>query len=217
MYAALSIQRLLSLVDAKHHDLVRDHWHADEGRFALEYMTALAGLQKAHEIPITSTSKVYFQVDKSGVQVHPNFVHRNANSRITLAQTDATPPLSLPIAAAHHPSHIRKLRKPMSLTTKKSSLANTASPLVINSHSKVTASITLSTLFDAEKQTHRNLTEALERTKRRREEINSKKAHVDKGKKPALYKLNLELWEEALGGEVDFNVSLLQLFFTVII
>jgi hypothetical protein len=80
MYAALSNQRLLSLVDAKYHDLVRDRWRGDEGYFALESMMELAGVQKTHVGPIT-TSEVRFQVIDScevGTQVRPHSVHHDA-------------------------------------------------------------------------------------------------------------------------------------------
>ncbi|OJT12315.1 hypothetical protein TRAPUB_11142 [Trametes pubescens] len=103
-YDALDTARLLAQRDSRLQDLIRGTWVGDEGRRALQLVTALAGLVD----PATGTASApaASAAGESGIEPSTRIDHRPQASVAA-----ETPPL--PIAAARHPSHLHALSAPL--------------------------------------------------------------------------------------------------------
>lgn len=136
---------------------------------------------------------------------------------MTRAKASATAPL-LPAAAAHYPSNLRKLRRPLLAATK--SKFHTPHPVQdIQRTDDVTTSVIpglqlLAETVDAKVRTHqilettllrqRRITERLQLKLHKRQQTtsNSRNLHV-----------KLDLWDRGHGRDVNFTVGPLELFF----
>lgn len=178
-YSALSTDRLLALADSKLHELTKSHWH---GRGAgLDWLAELAGLR---QLQPSSKSQVRLAEMKA------------PDSELQVNSLPSGPPPPLPIAAAHHPSHLRKLRKPIFPKVK-------TTPAVSGNHLSHPdqtrrphahhAEVVLSPYLDAEKRVHQSLNDALARNRKGNEDLRRRR----RAKARQTSKLDsnwLELW-----------------------
>jgi len=115
----------------------------------------------------------------------------------------------LPVAAAHHPASIRKIRTPIYVLPKENTVDS--NNIVSTTESESHASIALSACLEREKSTQTALLDALARTQRVGEGVSEQltQMRIESGKSGnSQHENNFTLWEEhdvPLGG-VNFNV-----------
>ena len=115
----------------------------------------------------------------------------------------------LPIAAAHHPSFLRKLRPSILAPPQKFKLAVDTSLFLdaTTEHTKSHADTLLSVHLYAEKRMTSALQEALARTRTTGEGLQVRLIEMQKGKSGAQSILNLRLDNESQHKSIDFTVS----------
>ncbi|KAI0796119.1 hypothetical protein C8Q75DRAFT_362241 [Abortiporus biennis] len=96
-YYQIPTEKLLSLCDSRLHDIIKDHWNTDRGPCSLLLLKQLAGIGEPRD------------------KINPpdDAVCENCPEAHTTSSNLSTPVLPLPVAAAHHPTHISALRKPI--------------------------------------------------------------------------------------------------------
>ncbi|KAF5360234.1 hypothetical protein D9757_012891 [Collybiopsis confluens] len=185
-YASLSTTRLTALRDAKLEDtLNKEEWSSADARKALEFLRTLRGLG----------------VVESGTRGDVAVMSRPHNRHLR--------PQLLPITAAHYPSHLRRLEKPVLdlARTKLSELTrkdatNVAKPLKT---SLPRADVIMQECLETENRAHNALQEALNPLKRekmileqRSDKIRARRFRVHE--KPSF-------WTNEYGLRLDFNVK----------
>ncbi|KAF9480368.1 hypothetical protein BDN70DRAFT_619803 [Pholiota conissans] len=147
-YNELPTERLQALANATLQDLLQRQWTGEDGKAALDFIVELAALK------LSSTSLI-----RSGhVAVHP-------------AAMAPVTPSPLPIAAAHHPAHLKRLRRPIFASAAKgSTITDGAPPLPVRSHAEV---ITAERLV-SQKWTHQHIKDALSRLQKKGSEMREK-------------------------------------------
>ncbi|KAJ3510798.1 hypothetical protein NLJ89_g4472 [Agrocybe chaxingu] len=146
LYANFSTERLQLLAHSKLQELENNHWQGEGGRAALLFLTDLAGLRSSLSSPPSSSSSLCPKPSSSRPLV-------------------STHPSPLPVAAAHHPAYLKKLRQPVFYS--KASKHELAGPAT----HQTPAEILLAGRIHTRKQTRQVLHDALSRAKRRGEEL----------------------------------------------
>ncbi|KAF9556493.1 hypothetical protein CPC08DRAFT_91643 [Agrocybe pediades] len=149
-YESISTERLRTLATSKRHALLRQLWTGDEGEGALSLLMSLAGLH------FQNTSVSFSLTHPDSVYADPNIV---------------AIPSPLPMAAAHHPSHLKRLRKPIfQLKAKPGSTPGIHSTNPTGPH----AQVALSEHLDSEKRMRQMLSNALANTQRKHAQLRLK-------------------------------------------
>ncbi|KAF4611011.1 hypothetical protein D9613_006524 [Agrocybe pediades] len=160
-YESISTERLRTLATSKRHALLRQLWTGDEGEEALSLLMSLAGLH------FQNTSVSFSLAHPDGVSADPNIV---------------AIPSPLPMAAAHHPSHLKRLRKPIfQLKAKPGSTPGINSTNPTGSH----AQVALSEHLDSEKRMRQMLLDALANTERKHAQLRLKYESLKSTKLPS--------------------------------
>ncbi|KZT25188.1 hypothetical protein NEOLEDRAFT_1241951 [Neolentinus lepideus HHB14362 ss-1] len=156
-YDRLTTDRLLMLADSRQQDLLKSYWKSELGQSALNNVVDAAGVRRCP----TPVNDVEGRGNIPGATSENKGISNNLGSHLA--------PQSLPIAAAHHPVHMRKLEK--SVFDKPRKLATQTNPVQdrleegrpsTGSH----ALITMAEPLDTEKRIQRALQDALARTRR---------------------------------------------------
>ncbi|PPQ72765.1 hypothetical protein CVT26_003147 [Gymnopilus dilepis] len=187
-YASFSTERLQALVEAKFQSLLQSYWKDEAGKNALLLFIELAGIRLAAS---------------------------NSNSLLLLPQTagaDVSPanaiPSPLPVAAAHHPAHLKKLRRPVFQQAKAKSIpVNENASSTHAPASKSPAEIMLAPQIDSEKRVHQALVDALARTRRAGEDLKTKFDEWRQRRTPAaMTSPSLDVfWTPSSGFQIDFD------------
>lgn len=131
----MSTPRLKGLVDSTLEELLRHRWTGADGKRAIEFAIELAGLRLASSyssLPLGSTD------------------YGTDTSKITVIT-----PSPLPVAAAHHPAHLKRLRRSV-LQPKDNGTAGTGMSPASLSHAK----IIIVERLEVEKRMHQTLIDA---------------------------------------------------------
>ncbi|RDB23829.1 hypothetical protein Hypma_008945 [Hypsizygus marmoreus] len=188
-YASLPTNRLVALTNSKHQDLLRRIWLGHNGRRALDFLTKLSGIDDGSGSDSTTLSEPL--------------------SVMSTAQLPTILPQPLPVAAAHHPGNLKKLRKPIFASTKQKPAPPTieGAEAVMKPGTRNFAKIALADRVDAEARTHQALADALVRLRKVGEGLVLRKRRLDetllerKGVQP------LNLWQPQRGPPVDFDTQ----------
>ncbi|KAG6853130.1 hypothetical protein C0991_006653 [Blastosporella zonata] len=215
-YTTFPTNRLHSLVRSKHEDLLRTSWEGPNGRRALEFLINAAGIVVIHD-ELEAEAEEKADILQSNLRV-------NHSSAPPQGQ-----PQPLPIAAAHHPAYLKKIRKPILPTTSSANaLAKSQSQPQPQPQSIISAPtpapLALSDRREAEAQTHKALIEALAKIKKvgrelaerakvldakrgvkpNRRNIGNNSKHIKKKEDAAL---KLDLWHPEPIVSVDFETT----------
>ncbi|KIK54228.1 hypothetical protein GYMLUDRAFT_264742 [Collybiopsis luxurians FD-317 M1] len=131
-YAFLSTRRLIALRDSKLEDILcREVWSGDGGRRALDFFVYLAGVRS----------------DAGGEKKIEKVEPKKDNCKQFLTHDREPEAQPLLIAAAHHPSHIKRLKKSV-LTLARIQLAKSEAPArgglplkLVNDHTQATVAL----------------------------------------------------------------------------
>ncbi|KAF8799975.1 hypothetical protein BYT27DRAFT_7118735 [Phlegmacium glaucopus] len=178
-YASFSIQQLQAISESKMQDLLEGGWAGKEGRDALGLFIELVGLKSSTDGPEPLQEAV-----KDAPIVRP----------LSLCKQ----PSPLPVAAAHHPSHLKKFRRAIFQTKH----AQTTEP-----PSRSHAEIKLSDSLESEKRTRQTLVDSLSRTQNHRVEL-LKKLKALKSSIPSPTTHTLDSWtfpSELVLGSFDWD------------
>ncbi|KAF8156925.1 hypothetical protein B0H34DRAFT_478423 [Crassisporium funariophilum] len=156
-YDSCSARQLQTLAESKMQELLQRHWASEEERKCFRSFAMLIGL------------------------TNPNQTHLPAEQVLDgiLATKNPACPATLPIAAAHHPSHLKRLRRTIfqtKQTLNQSSIGDMARPTetIMKSH----AEIALSEGFQSEKLMCQALADALSRTRKQHSDLTEKLKHM---------------------------------------
>ncbi|KAF9461511.1 hypothetical protein BDZ94DRAFT_1221281 [Collybia nuda] len=192
-YSHLETERLVSLVTSKLNDLHDKLWYAQAGRLALQFLARLYGLTSPETLGVPHTDP----------EDSTNF------------KNPTTPPQPLPIAAAHHPANLKKLRKPVFSSTKKLRGGNqvdgkgtfvSAQP----NHSQSVAEVTLSGYLDSELGRQREIVGALAKLKEIGQELLTRAKTLEDKYKSKAGRSTLTLWQPSGGSPatiINFTVK----------
>ncbi|KAH9479899.1 hypothetical protein JR316_0008495 [Psilocybe cubensis] len=145
-YSAIPTDKLKALADSKLEELLQRYWVGEEGKHLLSFLVLLAGIKSARA---------------------PSIVNMNLSDQPSAKPTGPPPPL--PVAAAHHPSHLKRLRRPVFQVKVKSNVGP-----VGNISSKAHAEIMLSEYRETERLMRLNLLDALTQTRKIGSELRGK-------------------------------------------
>ncbi|OSD05308.1 hypothetical protein PYCCODRAFT_1223699 [Trametes coccinea BRFM310] len=197
-YDSLDTARLLALRDSRLQDLLRGSWRDDEGRRALQLVTSLAGLVDTAN---SSASPPGARVDEIGMQ-------SSSTCKESQVPTALDAALSLPIAAARHPSHLHGLRAPLFPKAKPSPASNE------DGAQAPRLSYAVEERFAAIEDVHRSLQEALAATQAIHARLDQRLRKA-KGRQPTSapartskarpLKLDGSLWAQRTGDGVSFK------------
>lgn len=98
-----------SLAEAQFVRLLKTHWKSNQGKVALSYLQQLADIGSSDASPKS----------RRALNAYPDVVevrecldsHEKRLNWSTLSQDFVVKPLSLPVAAAQHPTHLKKLKR----------------------------------------------------------------------------------------------------------
>ncbi|KAL7280594.1 hypothetical protein ACG7TL_005529 [Trametes sanguinea] len=197
-YDSLDTARLLALRDSRLQDLLRGSWRDDEGRRALQLVTSLAGLVDTAN---SSASPPGARVDEIGMR-------SSSTCKESQVPTALDAALSLPIAAARHPSHLHGLRAPLFPKAKPSPASNEDGAQAPH------LSYAVEERFAAIEDVHRSLQEALAATQAIHARLDQRLRKA-KGRQPTSapartskarpLKLDGSLWAQRAGDGVSFK------------
>ncbi|KAF8210954.1 hypothetical protein K438DRAFT_2011392 [Mycena galopus ATCC 62051] len=140
-YSSFSTEKLVAVAESKLRDALGAQWSGPNGHSALQLLADMFELKQLHFSSDTTSMSAPTTIDTLG--------------------TEATPPSSLPIAAAHHPATLRELSK--RIFPKGS--GETLGPLPTDP-SRPHAAIVLAERLDAEERMLRGLGDGLARTRK---------------------------------------------------
>ncbi|KAJ7239605.1 hypothetical protein B0H12DRAFT_1326620 [Mycena haematopus] len=176
-YSSLSTEKLVAVADSKLRDALSAHWSGASGHSALRFLAEMLQLKPlASSPPATGTI--------NGV-------------------TAPTPPSSLPIAAAHHPSTLRKLSQKIFLKTV---VAPTHPTVAVASRPH--AAIVLAVSVDAEDRMRQALADRLSRTRKITDELKARLARAvtqNSTHQHAPRSVDMNLWKDVHQMSVDFE------------
>ncbi|KJA14143.1 hypothetical protein HYPSUDRAFT_208948 [Hypholoma sublateritium FD-334 SS-4] len=135
-YDIVPTPRLKDLVDSTLGELLRNRWTGADGKRALEFAIELAGLRLASSLPSLSLASKEHDI--------------NAEKSTIITSSP------LPVAAAHHPTHLKRLRRSV-LQPRESGGASTVAPPAFLSHAK----IIIADRLEVEKSMHQTLVDAI--------------------------------------------------------
>ncbi|KAL1685098.1 hypothetical protein GGG16DRAFT_129608 [Schizophyllum commune] len=206
-YEGLTTQRLVEYAESKYQDLL-SAWSVP----ALDFLIETAGVSRQDPAGTTSS------------KVAPS---TTAFSRSTLLKTastsKATAPQPLPVAAAHHPSYLKKLRKPLSAGADPSrSRASQSRPHASDrgvhasdaAGAQAAAAPQTARLVERERQMKRALLRELDKVRRRRGEAEERLLQALRQKrKPAgrARQEKLDIWVPPSPTIISFDVPLRRL------
>ncbi|KAG6887943.1 hypothetical protein C0995_011457 [Termitomyces sp. Mi166 len=101
-HTSVPTPRLVALVDAQYHKLLRASWAGPRGKEALEFLMSATGIER----PAISN-------DASSGSAPDTKSNLAVQGQVQGQGQPQPHPLPLPVAAAHHPAHISKFRKPV--------------------------------------------------------------------------------------------------------
>lgn len=150
-YDAIPTSRLKSSVDAVLQELLKQRWTGDNGQHALKFVVELAGLRLSSSLP---TSRPLGSIDHG------------------TGASSSTPviPSPLPIAAAHHPAHLKRMRRSVLQRKVNQASDSDVTPVPLRAHSE----IVIADHLDSEKRMYRTLVDALAKLQRRCSEAKEK-------------------------------------------
>ncbi|KAF5383838.1 hypothetical protein D9615_003855 [Tricholomella constricta] len=192
-YSTLSTDRLVATVKSKYQDLLCRLWSRPNGQVALDFLVKASGLE------ISDTATTEHVLSDTEPKSHYPIIS----------------PQPLPVAAAHHPLNLKKIRKPIFLTPKSQRPVNgaeTAVPGTAKAKSnRSLATVALSDLFHSELRRHQALNEALSRVRTVGRDLitRTKALEAKRTTKQAIVKpgFSLNLWEPALGTPINFDTQ----------
>ncbi|KAI5832694.1 hypothetical protein K523DRAFT_139409 [Schizophyllum commune Tattone D] len=201
-YEGLTTQRLVEYAESKYQDLL-SAWSAP----ALDFLIETAGVSRQ---------------DPAGPTSRKDAPSTTAFSRSTLLKSastsKATAPQPLPVAAAHHPSYLKKLRKPLSAGADPSrSRASQSRPHASDrgahasdaAGAQAAAAPKTARLVERERQMKRALLRELEKVRRRRGEAEERLQQALRQKrKPAgvAREGRLDIWVPPSPTKISFDV-----------
>ncbi|KDR70941.1 hypothetical protein GALMADRAFT_144407 [Galerina marginata CBS 339.88] len=170
-FASLSTERLQALAESKLQILLQQHWTGEAGRKVFFSLVELAGIRLSSSSSLSSSS----------ISLSAEQIELDKSSKPT------GHPSPLPIAAAHHPAHLKRLRKPIFQPKFKSNSTDLATPapdifqppssalpLPPRVRAQSHAAIILAADIDAEKHMRQTLGEALAQAKQVGEGLSAK-------------------------------------------
>ncbi|KAF8194937.1 hypothetical protein BJ912DRAFT_159770 [Pholiota molesta] len=141
-YDGMTTDRLKALVNSALQELLQRQWSGENGTAALYFVIELAALK------LSSTPSLNLSHDRVNTSTIPPVV-----------------PSPLPVAAAHHPAHLKRLRRPVFGTKNKTSAQSEhVPPLPARSHAEIIIAERIAPL----KRTHQTLADALSRLEQKR-------------------------------------------------
>ncbi|KIM88355.1 hypothetical protein PILCRDRAFT_814255 [Piloderma croceum F 1598] len=198
-YDALPTDRLLTLADSMFQGFCQDFCDDVEDRRALNFTLELAGLSGTDMLRLNLVN-----TSPSAAGLGADFMSRDLEAKILPVQ-------ALPIAAAHHPSSLRNLRRSLFAPSKPSSSAceTGVNAETVTERTKSHAEISLSVHLSAEKKTKSALNDALTQTQMMRHELRRQLTHakqMQSNKVDDQTSVQLDLWldVESEGSDVDF-------------
>ncbi|KAG5643375.1 hypothetical protein DXG03_001023 [Asterophora parasitica] len=197
-YSALSTERLAAFVQSKYQNLVRRAWSGQNGQLALEFLAKAAGLDTAETSTVASGKP-------SG----------STSIAAPKSQNPNVAPQPLPVAAAHHPSYLKKIRKPIFSTPRSQrsvEVADTeAKPSTTRNPGHSVAAVALAHRFESEARRHQALTEALSRGQAVGRDLVVRAKVLEakrKAKKaPTQPNFSLDLWQPDHEAPVNFDTK----------
>ncbi|KAJ7648234.1 hypothetical protein DFH06DRAFT_1095677 [Mycena polygramma] len=185
-YGSLSTEKLLAVAESKLRDLLAGPWAGPGGRTALIFLADLSGLR---------------QLNVSSTRSAPDIAATDGSVAM------ATPPPPLPIAAAHHPTTLRKFSRRIFPKQPVDAVSDN-SPVVAVPH----AAIALSGRVDAEARMLQALGDSVARTRKTTKELQARLAQRLTIQKPisnhALRSVNMNLWQNPQHIDIDFEPTL---------
>lgn len=170
-YGGLSTERLHSLAESKYRDLLKYHTtEAEDGTATLEGFLRITGLK----IPSLEPGSSSQPISSSYVFVPPKqqvhlFCATYALPRLTSRyQNKAVIPSPLPVAAAHHPAYLKKLKASRFVDTSASdpSENNTRDLRTLEQAARSYASSSVADMIENERGAHQILSAALSKARR---------------------------------------------------
>ncbi len=135
-YDTVPTPRLKDLVDSTLEELLKHRWTGAMGKRALEFVIELAGLRLTSSSPLLPLNSTEYGADSS--------------------KNTVIAPSPLPVAAAHHPAHLKRLRRSV-LQPKESGGASTVTAPPSLSHAR----IIIGDRLEVEKRMHQTFVNAI--------------------------------------------------------
>ncbi|KAF8074586.1 hypothetical protein FPV67DRAFT_1474082 [Lyophyllum atratum] len=191
-YSTLSIERLSALVEAKCQDLLRHRWSDPSGRRALDFLAKACGLEVANASSVEHNS-----LNPTNVQSKSNY--------------PAVAPLPLPLAAGHHPGHVKKLRKPVFSTPKPQRPVQSTEAVAMGKRTRSMATIMFSDRSEYESRIHEALSAALEKARNVGHDIAARAKALQERRQARRPRGNpaftLDLWQPDPDAPVNFDIQ----------
>ncbi|KAG6910057.1 hypothetical protein DXG01_013503 [Tephrocybe rancida] len=205
-YSKIPTDRFLLVVSSKRSDLLRVSWPGPDGTLALDFLTKAAGIERP---------AICAELLSESASASPSLPATQPQQK----PTAPAPVQPLPIAAAHHPAYLKKIRKPVFSSGRPQPTKPGLSQAAANElkPSRRTA-MALSERYEAEARTQRALVETLGKIKRvgrdlaeRAQVLERKRLAKASGKSvppPRKHEvLGLDLWEPEVLVPVDFETK----------
>ncbi|KAG6844536.1 hypothetical protein H0H87_006126 [Tephrocybe sp. NHM501043] len=194
----LSTESFILLVESKREHILRVSWPGSDGKEALELLEKAAGIERP-----TVSQTIADHTPIPDIQLMPNN-----------RQHASASPQPLPIAAAHHPAYLKKIRKPVFTSDLRSQFTTNIETTVASKPIPSSrAALELRDKYEAEGRMQRTLTEVLTRIKKMGKDLAERMKALEKKRqaKPATTKKNaalvLDFWEPEVSVPVDFETE----------
>ncbi|CCM02621.1 uncharacterized protein FIBRA_04724 [Fibroporia radiculosa] len=195
-YSNFSTDRLNALLESKHNDLLRKLWNGEDGPRSLHFLIDLVGLQgilAGTQSSISPESQPTLVVTPDTEQIIPS----------------ASTIPSLPITAAHHPTHLQSLDAPLFVLSAPPSIQTEDDQ--IPKH-KAAIPLAVSERLEAAKYAQQSLQHALAYAERLRKDTVIRLRKVKAAPVPADASqessgLGLNLWTASDGNKPNFNTA----------